>query len=64
MFIFIRCGGYRSRTCYPLRELVFETNALPSRPPTYLVHPDHKAFGKLVGPLLDDVFVVDFWAKK
>ena len=30
----------------------------------YLVHPDHKAFGKLVGPLLDDVFVFDFWAKK
>ena len=32
-------GGYRSRTCYPLRELVFETNALPSRPSS-LVHPD------------------------
>ena len=30
----------------------------------YIVHPDHKAFGKLVGPLLDDVFVIDFWAKK
>jgi len=29
----------------------------------YIVHPDHKAFGKLVGPLLDDVFVIDFWAK-
>lgn len=29
----------------------------------YLVHPDHKEFGKLVGPLLADVFVVDFWAK-
>ena len=30
----------------------------------YLVHPAHKEFGKLVGPLLDDVFVLDFWAKK
>jgi UDP-N-acetylenolpyruvoylglucosamine reductase len=30
----------------------------------YLVHPAHKAFGKLAGPVLDDVFVVDFWASK
>jgi Stress responsive A/B Barrel Domain len=30
----------------------------------YLVHPDHKAFGKLVGPVVADVFVVDYWAKK
>ena len=30
----------------------------------YTVHPEHKAFGKLVGPLLDDVFVIDFWSKK
>jgi hypothetical protein len=29
----------------------------------YLIHPRHKEFGKLVGPLLDDVFVIDFWAK-
>jgi hypothetical protein len=29
----------------------------------YIVHPDHKAFVTLVGPLLDDVFVVDFWPK-
>ena len=29
----------------------------------YLVHPAHKDFGKLVGPLLDDVFVMDFWAE-
>ncbi len=29
----------------------------------YLVHPAHKEFGKLVGPVLDDVFVVDFVAK-
>ncbi|HXG48218.1 MAG TPA: Dabb family protein [Methylomirabilota bacterium] len=29
----------------------------------YLVHPDHKAFGKLVGPVLADVFVIDFWTQ-
>ena len=28
----------------------------------YLVHADHKAFGKLVGPIVDDVFVLDYWA--
>lgn len=30
----------------------------------YLVHPAHKEFGALVGPLLDDVFVIDYWQKK
>lgn len=30
----------------------------------YLVHPDHKAFGKSLGPILADVFVIDFWAQK
>jgi hypothetical protein len=30
----------------------------------YLVHPDHQAFGKLVGPHVADVFVIDFWAQK
>ena len=30
----------------------------------YLVHPDHKEFGKLVGPLLDEVFVIDFWSQE
>lgn len=29
----------------------------------YLEHPEHKEFGKLVGPVLADVFVIDFWAK-
>jgi hypothetical protein len=29
----------------------------------YLVHADHKAFGESLGPVLDDVFVIDFWAK-
>ena len=30
----------------------------------YLVHPEHKAFGKLVGPVLEDVFVIDYWAQE
>ena len=28
----------------------------------YLVHPEHKKFGQGLGPVLDDVFVIDFWA--
>lgn len=27
----------------------------------YLPHPDHKAFGALLGPHLEDVLVVDYW---
>lgn len=30
----------------------------------YLPHPEHKAFGKLLGPYLDKVCVVDYWAEK
>lgn len=29
----------------------------------YLPHPDHKAFGKVLGPFLDKVLVVDYWAQ-
>ena len=29
----------------------------------YLPHPDHKAFTELAGPIIADVFVVDYWAK-
>ena len=29
----------------------------------YIVHPAHKDFGKLLGPYLDKVTVVDFWVK-
>ena len=29
----------------------------------YLPHPDHKAFGKLLTPYLDDVLVLDYWTK-
>ena len=31
---------------------------------TYLNHDAHKEFGKLVGPVLGDVFVIDFWTQK
>lgn len=30
----------------------------------YLPHPDHKAFGKVLGPHLDKVLVVDYWSEK
>ena len=30
----------------------------------YLVHPAHKKFVELVGPVLEDLFVVDYWAGK
>lgn len=29
----------------------------------YLPHPDHKAFGTVLTPYLDDVLVVDYWTK-
>jgi hypothetical protein len=29
----------------------------------YLPHPDHKAFGTLLGPYLDKVLVVDYWTR-
>jgi hypothetical protein len=29
----------------------------------YLPHPDHKAFGSLLGPILEDVLVLDYWTK-
>ena len=29
----------------------------------YAEHPDHKAFGKGLGPILEDVFVLDYWAQ-
>jgi uncharacterized membrane protein YqgA involved in biofilm formation len=30
----------------------------------YLPHPDHKAFGTILGPHLDKVLVLDYWASK
>ena len=30
----------------------------------YLPHSAHKAFGQVLGPVMDDVFVIDFWAQE
>lgn len=30
----------------------------------YLPHPDHKAFGAVLTPYLEDVLVVDYWTKE
>lgn len=30
----------------------------------YLPHPDHKAFGQILGPHLDKVLVLDYWMQK
>jgi len=30
----------------------------------YLVHPDHKAFGKSLGPVLEEAFVIDYWSQE
>jgi hypothetical protein len=30
----------------------------------YLVHPEHKAFGKILGPVMGDVMVIDFWSQE
>ena len=30
----------------------------------YLPHPDHKSFGSLLGPYLEDVLVVDYWIEE
>lgn len=30
----------------------------------YLPHPAHKAFGQKLGPIIEDVFVVDYWTGK
>ena len=40
--------------------LVFDTEKARDE---YLPHPDHKAFGKVLGPVLADVFVIDFWGE-
>ncbi len=38
--------------------LTFNTTAQRD---AYLVHPDHLAFGNVLGPYLEDVLVVDYW---
>jgi len=41
--------------CFFLTFLSEEDRAI------YLPHPDHKAFGDLLGPYLEDVLVIDYW---
>jgi len=31
---------------------------------TYLNHPDHKAFGTVLKPVLEDVIVLDYWSQE
>jgi len=40
--------------------LTFESEEARAK---YLPHPDHKAFGRVLGPVLADVFVIDFWGE-
>ena len=30
----------------------------------YLPHPEHKALGKVLGPVMADVMVIDFWSQE
>ncbi|MDB5321054.1 MAG: Stress responsive alpha-beta barrel protein [Phycisphaerales bacterium] len=30
----------------------------------YLPHPEHNAFGKVLGPIMADVLVIDFWSQE
>ncbi|MEO6721693.1 MAG: Dabb family protein [Ferruginibacter sp.] len=41
---------------------VFLTFASEEDRAAYLPHPDHKAFGSILGPYLDKVLVIDYWA--
>ena len=44
-------------------EFILTFNSSKDRD-AYLVHPEHKKFGQLLHPVLDDVFAIDFWAKQ
>lgn len=39
----------------------FLTFATEAARDVYLPHPDHKAFGALLDPYLEDVLVIDYW---
>jgi len=47
-----------------LTHCFFVTFASEADRAVYLPHPDHKAFGALLTPILDKVVVVDYWAAK
>ena len=40
--------------------LVFESEKARDE---YLPHPEHKKFGQVLGPVMADVFVIDFWGE-
>ena len=44
-------------------HMFFLTFASEADRDVYLPHPDHKAFGEVLGPHLKDVLVLDYWAK-
>ena len=46
-----------------LTHCFFVTFASEKDRETYLPHPDHKAFGKVLTPYLDKVLVIDYWTK-
>lgn len=46
-----------------LTHCFFVTFASEKDRDDYLVHPDHKAFVEILGPHLDKVTVLDYWAK-
>jgi len=46
-----------------LTHCFFVTFASAEDRDAYLIHPEHKAFGSIVGPHLDKVTVVDYWVK-
>jgi hypothetical protein len=45
-------------------HIFFVTFASEEDRAIYLPHPDHKEFGKILGPHLDKVLVVDYWTKE
>ena len=58
-------GCPRARVCTP-NKVVFGALVQGDdiRQDAVPVHPEHKAFGTLIGPYLGDVFVIDFWTDK
>lgn len=47
-----------------LTHCFFVTFASEADREVYLPHPDHKAFVEVLGPVLDKVTVVDYWAQQ
>ena len=50
----------KARGCTHCFTLTFKSEADRD---TYLPHPAHKDFGKIVRQLLEEVFVIDYWAQ-